>query len=70
MDKNYLDMSIERLHRMYVICGRGGSIEELPGPITDNDRAFWESVVIETEYVKGYSSLVQNIRKEGCVVYN
>lgn len=57
MNKNYLEMSLDRLNKMYIICGMGGTLEELPGPITENDRAFWESVVIETTYVKkGYTS--------------
>ena len=45
-------MPLKRLNKMYIICSMGGTLEDLPGPITDNDRAFWEDVVLETQYVK------------------
>lgn len=52
MNKNYLEMPLQRLNKMYIICGMGGTLEDLPGPITDNDRAFWEDVVLETQHAK------------------
>ena len=62
MKLDFLAMSHERLNKMYIICGMGGSIEDLPGPITENDRAFWEDVVEETRKAKekGYTIFLPN----------
>ena len=62
MEKDYLAMPTKRLNKMYIICGMGGSIEDLPGPITENDRAIWEDVVEETKKAKekGYTIFLPN----------
>lgn len=62
MMQDYLAMPTERLNKMYIICGMGGTLEDLPGPITDNDRAFWVDVVEETKKAKdkGYTIFLPN----------
>ena len=49
-------MSQTRLNTMYTICRKGGTIDDLSGPITENDKAFWKSVELEVKQPNKKSS--------------